>query len=96
MVKLTIDNIPVEVSENTTILEAAKAAQCDEFVNRLPQGYETRIGEVYDILREGSAKARAAAAETLADVRAAMKINYFDDRELIDGQTEHFKLKTEN
>ena len=26
MVKLTIDNIPVEVSENTTILEAAKAA----------------------------------------------------------------------
>ena len=58
--------------------------------------YETRIGEVYDILREGSAKARAAAAETLADVRAAMKINYFDDRELIDGQTEHFKLKTEN
>jgi tryptophan--tRNA ligase len=25
-----------------------------------------------------------------------MKINYFDDRELIDGQTEHFKLKTEN
>ena len=58
--------------------------------------YETRIGEVYDILRKGSAKARAAAAETLADVRAAMKINYFDDRELIDGQTEHFKLKTEN
>ena len=58
--------------------------------------YEARIGEVYDILREGSAKARAAAAETLADVRAAMKINYFDDRELIDGQTEHFKLKTEN
>ena len=51
---------------------------------------------MYDILREGSAKARAAAAETLADVRAAMKINYFDDRELIDGQTEHFKLKTEN
>ena len=26
MVKLTIDNIPVEVSENTTILEAAKTA----------------------------------------------------------------------
>ena len=52
--------------------------------------YEARIGEVYDILREGSEKARAAAAETLADVRAAMKINYFDDKELIAGQTEHF------
>ena len=52
--------------------------------------YEARIGEVYDILREGSEKARAAAAETLADVRAAMKINYFDDKELIAGQSEHF------
>ena len=52
--------------------------------------YEARIGEVYEILREGSEKARAAAAETLADVRAAMKINYFDDKELIAGQTEHF------
>ena len=52
--------------------------------------YEARIGEVYEILREGSEKARAAAAETLADVRAAMKINYFDDRELIAGQAEHF------
>ena len=52
--------------------------------------YEARIGEVYEILRDGSEKARAAAAETLADVRAAMKINYFDDRELIDAQAEHF------
>ena len=52
--------------------------------------YEARIGEVYDILREGSEKARAAATETLAEVRAAMKINYFDDKELIAGQSEHF------
>lgn len=52
--------------------------------------YEARIGEVYDILREGSEKARAAAAETLAEVRAAMKINYFDDKELIAEQSEHF------
>lgn len=52
--------------------------------------YEARIGEVYEILREGSEKARAAAAETLAEVRAAMKINYFDDKELIAGQAEHF------
>lgn len=52
--------------------------------------YEARIGEVYEILREGSEKARAAAAETLEEVRAAMKINYFDDKELIAGQAEHF------
>ena len=55
--------------------------------------YEARIGEVYEILRDGSEKARAAAAETLADVRAAMKINYFDDKELIDTQSEHFTEK---
>ena len=52
--------------------------------------YEARIGEVYEILREGSEKARAAAAETLEEVRTAMKINYFDDKELIAGQAEHF------
>ena len=52
--------------------------------------YEARIGEVYEILRKGSEKARAAAAETLEEVRAAMKINYFDDKELIAGQAEHF------
>ena len=55
--------------------------------------YEARIGEVYDILREGSEKARAAASETLADVRAAMKINYFDDKRLIAEQAEHFARK---
>ena len=27
------------------VLEAARAALCDEFVDRLPQGYQTRIGE---------------------------------------------------
>lgn len=52
--------------------------------------YEERIGEVYDILREGSVKARAAAAETLADVRRAMKIDYFEDRELIAQQAAHY------
>ena len=57
--------------------------------------YEARIGEVYEILRDGSEKARVAAAETLADVRAAMKINYFDDKELIDAQAEHFAQNAE-
>ena len=58
--------------------------------------YEARIGEVYDILREGSLKARAAAAATLADVRRAMKIDYFDDRELIDAQAAHFAQAAQN
>ena len=45
--------------------------------------WEQRIPDVYDILREGSKVAEAKAAETLKDVKAAMKINYFDDTSLI-------------
>lgn len=52
--------------------------------------YEARIGEVYDILHRGSNEARNAAADTLNQVRAAMKINYFDDKELIESQAAHF------
>ena len=44
---------------------------------------EQRIPDVYDILREGSKVAEAKAAETLRDVKASMKINYFDDDSLI-------------
>ena len=58
--------------------------------------YEGRIGEVYEILRKGSEKARATAAATLAEVRAAMKIDYFDDKELIAGQAEHFANTVKN
>ncbi len=39
---------------------------------------EQNIPYVYEVLRKGSEIARAAAAETLADVKRAMKINYFD------------------
>ena len=53
--------------------------------------YEQKIPEVYRILREGSEKAQRAAAQTLADVKAAMKINYFDDEELIQSQAKKFK-----
>ena len=58
--------------------------------------YEGRIGEVYEILHKGSEKARATAAATLAEVRAAMKIDYFDDKELIAGQAEHFANTVKN
>ena len=47
--------------------------------------WEQRIPEVYEILREGSKAAEAKAAETLRDVKAAMKINYFEDESLIKG-----------
>ncbi len=53
--------------------------------------FEQNIPTVYDILRSGSQTARAAAAQTLDRVRAAMKINYFDDAELIKAQAEKYK-----
>ena len=55
--------------------------------------YELHIEEVYEILRRGSEEARAAAAETLGDVRRAMRINYFEDRELIERQAAEFRAK---
>ena len=45
--------------------------------------WEQRIPDVYDILREGSKVAEAKVAETLKDVKASMRINYFDDDSLI-------------
>ena len=41
--------------------------------------WEQRLDEVKMILKQGSETARAAAAETLHDVRAAMQINYFEN-----------------
>ena len=45
--------------------------------------YEKDIAYVYDILKKGSEEAEKVAAETLAAVKDAMKINYFEDSELI-------------
>ena len=53
--------------------------------------YEANIPYVYQILKEGSEKAERVAADTLAGVKAAMKINYFDDIELIAAQAEKYK-----
>ncbi len=52
--------------------------------------YEKNIPEVYRILKEGSIRAQKTAAQTLAEVKAAMKINYFDDEELIRSQAQRF------
>ena len=45
--------------------------------------FQKDIPAIYDMLRRGCEDARAVAADTLADVRRAMKINYFDDEALI-------------
>ncbi|EFL85429.2 tryptophan-tRNA ligase [Desulfovibrio sp. 3_1_syn3] len=51
------------------------------------------IPAVYRILEEGSRKARKKAAETLAAMKRAMKINYFEDKELIADQAERFRSR---
>lgn len=55
--------------------------------------WEQDIPGVFEILRRGSDEARAVAAETLADVRRAMRINYFDDPKLIAEQAAKYAGK---
>ena len=53
--------------------------------------FEANIPYVYEVLKKGSEVAEAEAAKTLQEVRAAMKINYFDDAALIQEHVEKFK-----
>ena len=52
--------------------------------------YEKDIPEVYNILKKGSEEAYKVAQQTLDEVKASMKINYFDDAELIKVQSEKY------
>ncbi len=52
--------------------------------------YEKNIDYIYEVLRKGTEEARETAARTLYEVKDAMKINYFDDRELILQQQREF------
>ena len=52
--------------------------------------FEQDIPAIYAMLKQGCEQAREAAAQTLDDVRRAMKINYFDDEELIREQAARF------
>ena len=55
--------------------------------------FEKDIPAVYEMLKKGCEEARAVAAETLDEVRRAMKINYFDDAALIAEQAQRFAAK---
>lgn len=48
------------------------------------------IAAVYDILEKGSAVAERTAAQTMAEVKEAMKINYFSDKAMITEQQKRF------
>ena len=45
--------------------------------------WEARKEDVYDILQEGTKRAAAKADATLQEVRRAMRINYFEDKNLL-------------
>lgn len=63
--------------------------ELEPIINRRHE-YEKDIPEVYHILQEGTKKAYEVAEQTLNEVKAAMKINYFDDAELIKHQAEKY------
>ena len=45
--------------------------------------WEKRLPDVYEILKQGTAKARETAAQTLSEVKHAMRIDYFTDDNLL-------------
>ncbi|MBQ2392107.1 MAG: tryptophan--tRNA ligase [Clostridia bacterium] len=55
--------------------------------------FQQDIPEIYNILKKGSEAAREVAASTLNEVKSAMKINYFDDAELIKSQSEKYSAE---
>ena len=55
--------------------------------------HEKDIPAVYEILRKGSETARETAAQTMAEVKRAMRINYFEDAELIKSQSQKYAEK---
>lgn len=64
-----------------------------EPIRRRRAEFEKDIPAVYEVLRKGCEEARAVAANTLSEVRRAMKIDYFDDKALIEEQTRRFTGK---
>ena len=65
-------------------------AELEPIRNRRKE-YQKDIPFVYEILKKGSEKAEAVAEKTLQEVKASMKINYFNDQELIAAQAEKFR-----
>lgn len=66
-----------------------------EPIRKRRKEYERDISAVYEILKKGSERAREIAAETLSEVKDAMKINYFEDSELIREQAERYRQAAE-
>lgn len=70
-------------------LNSVLQAELEPVRNRRKE-YQKDIEYVYDILKKGSEKAERTAAKTLEDVKNSMKINYFEDKELISEQKKKY------
>lgn len=53
--------------------------------------FEQDIPEIFNLLKKGCEKAREDAARTMDEIHGAMRIDYFNDTELIRQQSEKFK-----
>ena len=64
-----MDNIRIGKRDATAeeVMNAARLAQCDEFVNRMPQGYQTIIGENGETLSGGERQRVSIARALLKD-----------------------------
>ena len=55
------------------------------------QELQKDIPEIFNILKKGTEKARETAAQTMDEVRKAMRIDYFNDTDLINSQAEKYR-----
>ncbi len=62
-----------------------------EPIRKRREEFQKDIPYVYDVIKKGSEVAEAVAAQTLSDVKKAMRIDYFSDEELIAMQSAKYK-----
>ena len=71
-------------------LNAVLQEELEPIRNRRKE-FEKDIPAIYEMLKKGSQAAEERAAQTLSEVKNAMKINYFEDEALIREQAERFR-----
>ncbi len=71
------------------LLAAIMQEELEPIRNRRKE-FEKDIPAIYDMLKKGCETARETAAQTMDEVRRAMKINYFEDAALIEEQAKRF------
>ena len=71
-------------------LEAIVQEELEPIRNRRAE-FAKDIPAIFEILRAGSEDARNTAAQTLSEVKGAMRINYFEDEELIKAQAAKYE-----